>query len=209
MPLMRQTPSLRRARTFPPSGPPAGRIKSRLTVGAADGDQALVVALRPAGRVGVGEQGDGWLLASQGEDGVADPFHTGIGHGPADPPRKPIGHHALVGGGTVNRQQFPEKVERIVRVGQSEAIVSETGGGLSNDAAGRLDKPAPCGHSNSMFRRLLLPLALLLAFATAATAASPRRIVSLSPGTTEMLFALGLGPVRGRRHGLLHLPARR
>lgn len=44
-----------------------------------------------------------------------------------------------------------------------------------------------------MFRRLFLFAALLLALAAAATAAPPRRIISLSPGTTEMLFALGLG----------------
>ena len=44
-----------------------------------------------------------------------------------------------------------------------------------------------------MFRRLLLPLTLLLTLAVSAPAAPPRRIVSLSPGTTEMLFALGLG----------------
>jgi len=45
-----------------------------------------------------------------------------------------------------------------------------------------------------MIRRLLLFLFLLLTFAPNAHALPPpRRIVSLSPGTTEMLFALGLG----------------
>lgn len=44
-----------------------------------------------------------------------------------------------------------------------------------------------------MTRRLLCLLGLLLCFASTTHAAPPRRIVSLSPGTTEMLFALGLG----------------
>ena len=44
-----------------------------------------------------------------------------------------------------------------------------------------------------MFRRLFLAACCLLWFAPAALAAPPTRIVSLSPGTTEMLFALGLG----------------
>ena len=44
-----------------------------------------------------------------------------------------------------------------------------------------------------MFRRLFCFLGLLLCFAQTTHAATPRRIVSLSPGTTEMLFALGLG----------------
>ena len=44
-----------------------------------------------------------------------------------------------------------------------------------------------------MTRRLLFLLGLLLCLAPAARAAPPQRIVSLSPGTTEMLFALGLG----------------
>jgi len=44
-----------------------------------------------------------------------------------------------------------------------------------------------------MFRRFLLAVCFLLCFAPAASAAPPTRIVSLSPGTTEMLFALGLG----------------
>ncbi len=44
-----------------------------------------------------------------------------------------------------------------------------------------------------MLRRLLFSLCLLLCFAPGAFAAPPKRIVSLSPGTTEMLFALGLG----------------
>jgi len=44
-----------------------------------------------------------------------------------------------------------------------------------------------------MFRRLLLTVCILLCFAPCVSAAPPRRIVSLSPGTTEMLFALGLG----------------
>ena len=44
-----------------------------------------------------------------------------------------------------------------------------------------------------MFRRLFLLLTLLLIFTVTANAAPPRRIVSLSPGITEMLFALGLG----------------
>ena len=44
-----------------------------------------------------------------------------------------------------------------------------------------------------MTRRLFCLLGLLLCLAPIAHAAPPRRIVSLSPGTTEMLFALGLG----------------
>jgi len=44
-----------------------------------------------------------------------------------------------------------------------------------------------------MSRRLFLLLALFSAFAAPANAAPPKRIVSLSPGITEMLFALGLG----------------
>lgn len=44
-----------------------------------------------------------------------------------------------------------------------------------------------------MIRRLFCLLGLLLGLAPIAHAAPPRRIVSLSPGTTEMLFALGLG----------------
>ncbi len=44
-----------------------------------------------------------------------------------------------------------------------------------------------------MLRRLLFALCLLLCFAPCTFAAPPTRIVSLSPGTTEMLFALGLG----------------
>jgi len=44
-----------------------------------------------------------------------------------------------------------------------------------------------------MIRRFCLLFLLLLTFAPNALAAPPRRIVSLSPGTTEMLFALGLG----------------
>ena len=60
-----------------------------------------------------------------------------------------------------------------------------------------------------MFRRLFCFLGLLLCLAPIAHAAPPRRIVSLSPGTTEMLFALGAGPLRGRGHRLLRLPARR
>ncbi len=44
-----------------------------------------------------------------------------------------------------------------------------------------------------MILQRLLALCLLLSLATSAAAAPPRRIVSLSPGTTEMLFALGLG----------------
>ena len=44
-----------------------------------------------------------------------------------------------------------------------------------------------------MTRRLFCLLGLLLCLLPAAHAAPPRRIVSLSPGTTEMLFALGLG----------------
>ena len=44
-----------------------------------------------------------------------------------------------------------------------------------------------------MFRRFLPIVFFLLCFAPAALAATPTRIVSLSPGTTEMLFALGLG----------------
>jgi len=44
-----------------------------------------------------------------------------------------------------------------------------------------------------MIRRLFCLLGLLLCLVPAAYAVPPRRIVSLSPGTTEMLFALGLG----------------
>lgn len=44
-----------------------------------------------------------------------------------------------------------------------------------------------------MLRRLLVAVSLLLCFAPLTHAATPKRIVSLSPGTTEMLFALGLG----------------
>ena len=44
-----------------------------------------------------------------------------------------------------------------------------------------------------MLRRLFFTLCFLLCFAPFAHAATPTRIVSLSPGTTEMLFALGLG----------------
>ena len=44
-----------------------------------------------------------------------------------------------------------------------------------------------------MTRRFFCLLGLLLVLAAPASAAPPRRIVSLSPGTTEMLFALGLG----------------
>ena len=44
-----------------------------------------------------------------------------------------------------------------------------------------------------MIRRLFCLLGLFLCLAPALHAAPPRRIVSLSPGTTEMLFALGLG----------------
>jgi iron complex transport system substrate-binding protein len=48
-----------------------------------------------------------------------------------------------------------------------------------------------------MYRRFLLAVYFLLCFAPGAFAAplqpAPTRIVSLSPGTTEMLFALGLG----------------
>lgn len=44
-----------------------------------------------------------------------------------------------------------------------------------------------------MLRRLFLALCFLFCFVPAALAATPTRIVSLSPGTTEMLFALGLG----------------
>ncbi|MGI4789949.1 MAG: ABC transporter substrate-binding protein [Janthinobacterium lividum] len=44
-----------------------------------------------------------------------------------------------------------------------------------------------------MFRRLLFAVCLLLCLAPGICAAPPQRIVSLSPGTTEMLFALGLG----------------
>lgn len=44
-----------------------------------------------------------------------------------------------------------------------------------------------------MTRRLFCFLGLLLCLVQIAHAAPPRRIVSLSPGTTEMLFALGLG----------------
>ena len=53
--------------------------------------------------------------------------------------------------------------------------------------------PPRRGYSDTMTRRLLCLLGLLLCFASATHAAPPRRIVSLSPGTTEMLFALGLG----------------
>ncbi len=45
-----------------------------------------------------------------------------------------------------------------------------------------------------MFRCLLFLFCLLLLPASFSSAAPPARIVSLSPGTTEMLFALGLGP---------------
>ena len=48
-------------------------------------------------------------------------------------------------------------------------------------------------HSKGMLRRLFVLGLVLLTLAASATAAPPRRIVSLSPGTTEMLFALGLG----------------
>ena len=44
-----------------------------------------------------------------------------------------------------------------------------------------------------MLRRLLIAACLLLCVLTCAQAAPPKRIVSLSPGTTEMLYALGLG----------------
>ena len=45
-----------------------------------------------------------------------------------------------------------------------------------------------------MFRRFLPIVFFLLCFASCVSAAPPsQRIVSLSPGTTEMLFALGLG----------------
>jgi iron complex transport system substrate-binding protein len=44
-----------------------------------------------------------------------------------------------------------------------------------------------------MFRRILSLVCLLLCFTIGVSAAPPKRIVSLSPGTTEMLFALGLG----------------
>ena len=44
-----------------------------------------------------------------------------------------------------------------------------------------------------MLRRLLLIVCFLLCFTPSTFAAPPKRIVSLSPGTTEMLFALGLG----------------
>jgi len=44
-----------------------------------------------------------------------------------------------------------------------------------------------------MLQRLFVTTCLLLCFSSAASAATPKRIVSLSPGTTEMLFALGLG----------------
>jgi iron complex transport system substrate-binding protein len=44
-----------------------------------------------------------------------------------------------------------------------------------------------------MFRRLLLIFCFLLCLAPNVSATPPTRIVSLSPGTTEMLFALGLG----------------
>lgn len=48
------------------------------------------------------------------------------------------------------------------------------------------------GYSTGMLRQIALAC-LLLCFASYASAATPTRIVSLSPGTTEMLFALGLG----------------
>lgn len=44
-----------------------------------------------------------------------------------------------------------------------------------------------------MIRRLFCLLGLLLCLAPIVHATPPHRIVSLSPGTTEMLFALGLG----------------
>ncbi len=44
-----------------------------------------------------------------------------------------------------------------------------------------------------MTRRLFCLLGLLLCLASTVSAAPPRRIVSLSPATTEMVFALGLG----------------
>ena len=58
-----------------------------------------------------------------------------------------------------------------------------------------LDTHAARRYSKPMTQRLfLLLIALLLLLALAlSVAAAPRRIVSLSPGTTEMLFALGLG----------------
>ena len=49
------------------------------------------------------------------------------------------------------------------------------------------------GYSKAMLRRLLIAACLLLSLSTCTQAAAPKRIVSLSPGTTEMLFALGLG----------------
>ncbi len=52
--------------------------------------------------------------------------------------------------------------------------------------------PLPGGYSNAMLQRLFLLFVLLLAL-TSPVAAVPRRIVSLSPATTEMLFTLGLG----------------
>ena len=63
-------------------------------------------------------------------------------------------------------------------------------GSVANTA---LTAPPPRGYSDSMTRRLLCLLGLLLCLAPNAYAAPPQRIVSLSPGTTEMLFALGLG----------------
>lgn len=42
--------------------------------------------------------------------------------------------------------------------------------------------------------RLFVCFLLLIWSSLNAAAAAPRRIVSLAPGTTEMLFALGLGP---------------
>lgn len=56
-----------------------------------------------------------------------------------------------------------------------------------------LDTPALTGYSGTMLRRLLFTLSFLLCFTSCVQAAPPKRIVSLSPGTTEMLFALGLG----------------
>ena len=56
-----------------------------------------------------------------------------------------------------------------------------------------LTAPLLRGYSDCMTRRLLCLLSLLLCLAPTTYAAPPQRIVSLSPGTTEMLFALGLG----------------